>query len=133
VARIKIRDLNKRYPAARGASGRPAVRDLSLDIADGELLVLVGPSGCGKSTALRLVAGLESPDRGTIELGGRDLGAVPPQDRDIAMVFQGYALYPHLKARQIIEFPLKMRGVGRAERDRRGAARSGATARSPAC
>jgi multiple sugar transport system ATP-binding protein len=111
--------LEKRYPGPRGAQQAPAVRDLDLDIDDGELLVLVGPSGCGKSTALRLVAGLEQPDRGRIELDGRDLGPLAPQDRDIAMVFQGYALYPHLRAREIIEFPLKMRSVPKRQRDRK--------------
>jgi multiple sugar transport system ATP-binding protein len=92
---------------------------LDLEVADGELLVLVGPSGCGKSTALRLIAGLDTPDGGSIEIGDREMRDVPPQDRDVAMVFQGYALYPHLTARDTLAFPLKMRGIGAAERARR--------------
>ena len=115
MARITLEGLSKRYAGAQGA----ALDHLDLDIGDGELIVLVGPSGCGKSTALRLVAGLEQLDAGRILLDGRDLGRVPPQDRDIAMVFQGYALYPHLTAREIIAFPLKMRRVARAERERK--------------
>jgi multiple sugar transport system ATP-binding protein len=93
-----------------------AVDDLSLDIADGEFLVLLGPSGCGKSTALRLVAGLERPTNGTIGIGDRVVNDLAPVDRDIAMVFQSYALYPHKSVRQNIEFPLKSRGVPRAQR-----------------
>jgi multiple sugar transport system ATP-binding protein len=81
--------------------------------------VLVGPSGCGKSTALRLIAGLDQADGGSILIDGRDVGGVPPQDRDVAMVFQGYALYPHLSVRDNIAFPLKMRKVSSAERSRR--------------
>ncbi|RYE93513.1 MAG: ABC transporter ATP-binding protein, partial [Myxococcales bacterium] len=80
-------------------------------VAPGELLVLVGPSGCGKSTTLRLVAGLDAPDEGRVLIGGRSMAGVAPQDRDVAMVFQGYALYPHMTAREILEFPLKMRGM----------------------
>jgi multiple sugar transport system ATP-binding protein len=92
---------------------------LDLDVEDGEMLCVVGPSGCGKSTTLRLIAGLDRPDGGTIEIGGRDVGETPPQDRDVAMVFQGYALYPHLTVEENIAFPLRMRGVPRAERDKR--------------
>ena len=115
MARITIERLSKRYPGAETA----ALSELELELGDGELLVLVGPSGCGKSTALRLVAGLEQPDDGRVVLDGRDLGGVPPQDRDIAMVFQGYALYPHLRVREIVAFPLKMRGMKRPERERK--------------
>src|SRR5262249_6682323 len=75
--------------------------------------------GCGKSTALRLIAGLDTPDRGTIRIGDRDVSRTPPQDRDVAMVFQGYALYPHMTVRDNLAFPLKMRGVTRDERNRR--------------
>jgi multiple sugar transport system ATP-binding protein len=82
-------------------------------------LVLVGPSGCGKSTALRLIAGLDSPDGGSVHIDGRDVTRAAPQDRDVAMVFQGYALYPHLSARDNIAFPLRMKGVARAERNSR--------------
>ncbi|MBI4703632.1 MAG: ABC transporter ATP-binding protein [Deltaproteobacteria bacterium] len=122
MAAIRTSGLTKRYPSQARAGQPPALSDLSLHVADGELLVLVGPSGCGKSTVLRLIAGLELPDAGTIQLGERDLAGVPPQERDVAMVFQGYALYPHLSARDNIAFPLKMRGISRAERARRVAA-----------
>jgi multiple sugar transport system ATP-binding protein len=112
MATVELRDLTRHYPEA----GAAALAGLDLTAADGELLVLVGPSGCGKSTALRLVAGLDTPDRGSVLLDGQDMTRVPPQDRDVAMVFQGYALYPHLSARDNIAFPLKMRGVPRRER-----------------
>lgn len=123
MASIRIRGLSKRYPAHRGETARPALAGLDLDVADGELLVLVGPSGCGKSTALRLIAGLEEPTAGRVTFvdadGERELTALAPQDRDIAMVFQGYALYPHLSVADNIGFPLKMRKVPAAERGRR--------------
>lgn len=93
-----------------------ALDHLTLDIADGEFLVLVGPSGCGKSTALRMIAGLEEPTSGTLSIGGVDVTEVEPQHRDLAMVFQSYALYPHKTVRQNIEFPLKSRKVPPAER-----------------
>ena len=115
MAKVELRDLRRRYPGAECA----ALESLSLEVDDGELLVLVGPSGCGKSTALRLIAGLDAPDGGQIRIDDRDVVNTPPQDRDVAMVFQGYALYPHLTARENIGFPLKMRGVARAERARR--------------
>jgi sn-glycerol 3-phosphate transport system ATP-binding protein len=118
MATITIRGLRKEYDERRAATPAALV-GLDLDIADGELLVLVGPSGCGKSTALRLIAGLEEPSGGSIRIGDRDLAGVPPQDRDVAMVFQDYALYPHLTVAEILAFPLKMRGVARAERDAR--------------
>src|SRR5579863_5114031 len=102
----------------RGAAV-PAVDRLDLTIEDGELLVLVGPSGSGKSTALRMLAGLEEVDGGAIYIGGNDVTDLPPKHRDIAMVFQNYALYPYLDVRANIAFPLKMAGIGRAERDRR--------------
>lgn len=111
---ISLRGLTRRFGADAAA-----LSGLTLDVAEGELLVLVGPSGCGKSTALRLIAGLDRPDAGEIRIGGRDVALVPPQDRDVAMVFQGYALYPHMTAREIMAFPLKMRGVGAADRDKR--------------
>jgi multiple sugar transport system ATP-binding protein len=115
MARVELRGLRRRYPGG----GAAALAGLDLDVADGELLVLVGPSGCGKSTALRLIAGLDTPDGGSIRIDDRDVGAVPPQDRDVAMVFQGYALYPHLTVRENIGFPLKMRGIAAPERARR--------------
>ncbi|WP_437635059.1 ABC transporter ATP-binding protein [Sorangium sp. So ce854] len=115
MATLSLRGLTRRFPNAE----RPALAGLDLEVEDGELLVLVGPSGCGKSTALRLIAGLDSPDGGTVSIGGRDVSRVAPEDRDVAMVFQGYALYPHMTARDIMGFPLRMRGVDRAERARR--------------
>jgi multiple sugar transport system ATP-binding protein len=96
-----------------------AVDDLSLAVQDGEFLVLVGPSGCGKSTTLRLIAGLEKLTAGTISIGDRVVNDVPPKDRDIAMVFQNYALYPHMTVAQNLAFALRMRKVPRAERERR--------------
>jgi multiple sugar transport system ATP-binding protein len=114
VAHLCISGLSKRFPPrVRGAAHAEALRGLDLDVNDGELLVLVGPSGCGKSTALRLIAGLEEPSAGRIELDGRELSDTPPQDRDVAMVFQGYALYPHLTVRENMAFPLKMRGASK--------------------
>jgi multiple sugar transport system ATP-binding protein len=115
MATVSLRRLRRHFPGVPA----PALAGLDLDVADGELLVLVGPSGCGKSTALRLLAGLDTPDGGSIHIGDRDVSQVPPQDRDVAMVFQGYALYPHLSARDNIAFPLKMRGVSAAERRQR--------------
>jgi multiple sugar transport system ATP-binding protein len=94
----------------------PAVAHLDLEIADGEFLVLVGPSGCGKSTTLRMLAGLEPVDEGTIHIGDRDVTAVPAKDRDIAMVFQSYALYPHMTVAENIGFHLKVKRVPKAER-----------------
>src|SRR5438270_905320 len=102
----------------RGAPA-PAVDSLELKLEDGELLVLVGPSGSGKSTALRMLAGLEEVDGGAIYIGGRDVTDVPPKHRDIAMVFQNYALYPYMDVGENIGFPLKMAGVRKAERERR--------------
>jgi len=94
-----------------------AIDDLSLDVLPGEMLVLLGPSGCGKSTVLRLVAGLEEPTAGLVYIADEVVNGVDPKDRDIAMVFQSYALYPHLSVRRNIEFPLRARGVGREERE----------------
>lgn len=111
---LSLRDVEKIYPG-----GTHAVRGCSLEIADGEFLVLVGPSGCGKSTLLRMIAGLEEITSGTISIGSRVVNAVPPKDRDIAMVFQNYALYPHKTARANLEFALKLRKIPREERDRR--------------
>ena len=92
---------------------------LDLEIADGEFLVLVGPSGCGKSTTLRMLAGLEPVDGGTIQIGDRDVTMVPPKDRDIAMVFQSYALYPHMTVAENIGFHLKIKRVARRSAQRR--------------
>lgn len=104
MAEIVITDLSKIY-----GGDIPAVRDFSLTVADGEFLVLVGPSGCGKSTVLRCVAGLEQPTAGTIALNGRVINDLPPQERDLAMVFQTYALYPHMTVFENLAFGLKMR------------------------
>ena len=99
----------------------PAVDALDLQIEDGELMVLVGPSGSGKTTALRMLAGLEEVDAGAVLIGGRDVTDLPPKKRDIAMVFQNYALYPYLTVSQNIAFPLKMAGVKKADRARQAA------------
>jgi ABC-type sugar transport system ATPase subunit len=101
------------------AGGTRAVADLTLAVGDGELVVLVGPSGCGKSTVLRLVAGLEEPTAGTLRIGDRVVNRARPQERNVAMVFQDYALYPHLSARKNLEFPLRMRRLPGAERRER--------------
>jgi multiple sugar transport system ATP-binding protein len=95
-----------------------AVDDLDLEVRDREFLVLLGPSGCGKSTALRMIAGLEEPTEGSIRIGDRRVDGVDPKDRDLSMVFQSYALYPHKSVRQNIEFPLRSRKVPAAERER---------------
>ena len=110
MAEIIIANLTKTY-----ADGTVAVQDLSLGVADGEFLVLVGPSGCGKSTVLRCVAGLETSTSGTISINGHRIDHLPPQSRDLAMVFQTYALYPHLSVYDNLAFGLKVRGVPRAE------------------
>ena len=95
----------------------PAVSQLDLDIADGEFMVLVGPSGSGKSTALRMMAGLEDVDEGEIRIGGQDVSQKPPKDRDIAMVFQNYALYPHMTVAENMGFALKLQRVSKDERN----------------
>ena len=112
--RSRLDDVHKTYPG-----GHEAVEGIALEIADGELMVLVGPSGCGKSTVLRMVAGLETATRGRIWLGDRDVTALGPQARDVAMVFQSYALYPHKTVRQNLAFALELRKTSRAEIDRR--------------
>jgi multiple sugar transport system ATP-binding protein len=108
-------DASRLYPG----TPTPAVNDLNLAIEDGELLVLVGPSGSGKSTALRMLAGLEPLDDGKIMIGGKDVSAVRPRDRDIAMVFQSYALYPNLDVAANMGFALKQQGVAKPEREER--------------
>jgi multiple sugar transport system ATP-binding protein len=115
MAEVRYRDATRIYPGA----DEPAVDRLNLDIADREFLVLVGPSGSGKSTALRMLAGLEAVDQGSIRIGDRDVTLVPPKDRDVAMVFQNYALYPHMTVAQNMGFALKQRGVSKEERARR--------------
>src|ERR1700761_6645133 len=94
----------------------PAVDELSLDVGDGEFMVLVGPSGSGKSTALRMLAGLEPVSSGEIHIDGADVSHKPPKDRDIAMVFQNYALYPHMTVAENMGYPLRLRGMRKDER-----------------
>ncbi|MDE2135899.1 MAG: sn-glycerol-3-phosphate ABC transporter ATP-binding protein UgpC [Gammaproteobacteria bacterium] len=96
--------------------GRVAVAGATFEVADGELVVLLGPSGCGKSTLLRIIAGLETPTSGTVRIGGRIVNELAPKDRDVAMVFQSYALYPHMTVEQNLGFSLELRGTVRAER-----------------
>jgi multiple sugar transport system ATP-binding protein len=115
MAEIVLDHVSKVYPSA----GSNAVADLNLDIGDGEFIVLVGPSGCGKTTALRMVAGLESITDGTISIGDRVVNTVPPKERDIAMVFQNYALYPHMTVYDNMAFGLKLRKVPKTDIDRR--------------
>ncbi|HQZ37724.1 MAG TPA: sn-glycerol-3-phosphate ABC transporter ATP-binding protein UgpC [Vicinamibacterales bacterium] len=110
MASISLQQLHKVYP-----NGHVAVQDLSLEIADGELLVLVGPSGSGKSTVLRLIAGLEAPTSGRLMIGGNDVTDASPQQRDLAMVFQHYALYPHKSVGQNLAFGLRVRGASEAD------------------
>ena len=114
MAEIALINLRKTY-------GRVvAVKDVSLDIQDGEFLVLLGPSGCGKTTTLRAIAGLETLDRGRILIGGRDVTQLPPGKRGIAMVFQSYAVFPHMRVYDNIVFGLRMRGMPADEQRRRG-------------
>ena len=117
MAAIRLEGIAKVYP-----NGHAAVRPLDLEIADGEFLVLVGPSGCGKSTLLRLVSGLETPTAGRIVIGDEDVTDAPPQVRDLAMVFQSYALYPHMTVRDNLAYGLKVRGTPPAVRAERVAA-----------
>ena len=110
MGNIVLSEVDKVYE-----NGFHAVHKLSLDVADGEFLVLVGPSGCGKSTALRMIAGLETITSGELQIGGKVVNNLEPKDRDIAMVFQSYALYPHLTVRDNIAFALKLRKMPKAE------------------
>ncbi len=109
MASVELDKLRKVYP-----NGHVGVADASFEVADGELLVLVGPSGCGKSTLLRMIAGLEEITSGTLKIGSRVVNDVPPKDRDIAMVFQSYALYPHMTVAENLAFGLKLRGHDKA-------------------
>jgi multiple sugar transport system ATP-binding protein len=115
MASVVFENASRIYPG----TSKPAVDKLNLTVNDGEFLVLVGPSGCGKSTSLRMLAGLEEVDGGTIRIGDRDVTNVAPKDRDIAMVFQSYALYPHMSVAENMGFALKIAGIDKAERDRR--------------
>ncbi|MEV0039340.1 ABC transporter ATP-binding protein [Streptomyces sp. NPDC056909] len=111
MATVSFDKATRVYPG----STKPAVDQLEIEIADGEFLVLVGPSGCGKSTSLRMLAGLEDVNAGSIRIGERDVTHLPPKDRDIAMVFQNYALYPHMSVADNMGFALKIAGVNKAD------------------
>ena len=113
MATVTFENVNKMYGDFH------AVSDLNLEIGDGEFMVLVGPSGCGKTTSLRMIAGLEEISTGTLRIGDRVVNDVPPKDRDIAMVFQSYALYPHMSVRENLAFGLKLRKVPKADIERR--------------
>jgi multiple sugar transport system ATP-binding protein len=114
MAQITLDNITKRYP-----DGFEAVRDMSLNIEDGEFVILVGPSGCGKSTALRMIAGLEDITEGELRIGNDVVNDKAPKDRDIAMVFQNYALYPHMTVRDNMGFALKLRGADKSEIDQK--------------
>jgi len=110
MATVTLKKLEKSYPATKSGVVR-VVHAIDLEVHDGEFLVMVGPSGCGKSTTLRMIAGLEEVSGGTIEIGGVVVNDLAPKDRDIAMVFQNYALYPHMSVRENMAFALKLRGM----------------------
>jgi multiple sugar transport system ATP-binding protein len=114
MAEIVLDGVTKVFP-----DGYQAVKEINLEIDDGEFMILVGPSGCGKSTALRMIAGLEDISAGEVRIGGEPVNERPPKDRDVAMVFQSYALYPHMTVRENMGFALKLAGVDRAEIDRK--------------
>ncbi len=114
MAQITLDNISKRFP-----DGYEAVKDMNLSIEDGEFVILVGPSGCGKSTALRMIAGLEDISEGELRIGDNVVNERAPKDRDVAMVFQNYALYPHMSVRDNMAFPLKMGGVEKEEIDRK--------------
>ncbi len=113
MATLTLERIGKSY------GGVDAVKEVSFEVADGELVSLVGPSGCGKSTTLSLIAGLETPTRGSLRIDGREVNTLSPRERDIAMVFQSYALYPHMDVRKNLAFPLELARLGRAEIDQR--------------
>ncbi|MCT8999431.1 ABC transporter ATP-binding protein [Chelativorans intermedius] len=113
MAAVKLRNISKFYGDFQ------ALRNIDLDVADGEFVVFVGPSGCGKSTLLRTIAGLEGSYSGLIEIGGRDVSRAAPSERGVAMVFQSYALYPHMSVRDNMDFGMRVNGVEKSERDRR--------------
>src|SRR5690242_1356069 len=113
MAAVDIRRVKKAFGAT------PVIHGVDIDIADGEFVVLVGPSGCGKSTLLRMIAGLEQITAGEIAIGGKVVNTLPPKERDIAMVFQNYALYPHMTVRDNMAFSMKLRGAQKAEIEKR--------------
>lgn len=110
---VELTELRRSYGPVN------ALDSMTLHLAPGEFVALLGPSGCGKTTALRCLAGLEDPDAGTITIGGRDVTALPTNKRDLGMVFQAYSLFPHMTARQNVEFGLEMRGQDKSTRARR--------------
>src|SRR5918998_5141223 len=114
MAEIQFKGITKRYP-----DGFEAVKHMDLDINDGEFMILVGPSGCGKSTALRMIAGLEDISDGELRIGDETVNDLPPKDRDIAMVFQNYALYPHMTVRDNMGFALKLSKTPQEEINRK--------------
>src|SRR4051795_1847952 len=114
MAEIVIDHVTKRY-----SDGTEAVKDVELEIADGEFVILVGPSGCGKSTLLRMIVGLEDISEGSIKIGENVVNDRPPRERNLAMVFQNYALYPHMTVRENMAFPLRLAKVGDDEINRR--------------
>jgi ABC-type sugar transport system ATPase subunit len=116
MAEVKVEDIRKSF-----AGGKPVLDGVSFTVADGEFVSLLGPSGCGKTTLLRIIAGLEYADSGRLSIGGREVSEVPPKDRDIAFVFQNYALYPHLSVAENVAMGLKLRGVAAAEISKRTA------------
>src|SRR5512133_2806889 len=105
MAAIQMKNIVKKY-----GDGFPAVNDVSIDVEDGELMILVGPSGCGKSTLLRMIVGLEDITSGELFIGGQRMNEKAPRDRNLSMVFQNYALYPHLSVFENIAFPLRLKG-----------------------
>src|SRR5258708_35131955 len=111
MAALSVRGVHKRFGPVEVLKG------IDLTVENGEFAVLLGPSGCGKSTLLNVIAGLERPDGGTVEIGDRVVNAIPPKDRDIAMVFQSYALYPAMTVRRNITFGMECRGVPRPQQD----------------
>ena len=110
MAAIEMKNIVKQY-----GDGFPAVNDISIDVADGEFMILVGPSGCGKSTLLRMIVGLEDITSGDMIIGGKKVNDLAPRDRNLAMVFQNYALYPHLTVYENIAFPLRLAGASNEE------------------
>jgi len=114
MAKVTLREVTKIFPP-----NTVAVQDVNLDIADGEFFTLLGPSGCGKTTTLRIIAGLETPTKGRVYIDDNDVTETSPKERDVAMVFQSWALYPHMKVKDNIAFPLKLRKVPKKERDRK--------------